>query len=131
MTLVRAWLAAIVVYVAGEVVLGVAALTVRPALRGDPSALIWWGTLPTLVLFAAVAAVAAWAHRRPGPYHLAAVLPVPLAALAGSTVLSLAGGPVDVAGVVAGLIAGAAGTAAGWQAVDRLRPHRTAGGYGV
>lgn len=122
MSLVRAWLVAIGAYAAGEIVLGVVVFTVRPALTGDPVAELLWGGLPTLIIYAAVAAAAALAHRRPGRRRPAAVLPVPVAALAGSTVLPLvAGGAVDGTGLVLGVLAGAVGTVAGWQAVDRLR----------
>lgn len=125
MSLVRAWLAAIGVYLAGELMLGIVVFTARPPLTGDPEVALLWGALPALIIYAAMSGTAAALHRGAGPRHWAAVLSVPVAALAASTALSVAlGGAGDIAGLVANTVASAAGTIAGWQATDRLRARR-------
>jgi len=125
-SLVRAWLAAIGVYVAGELVLSVVLFTVRPPLTDDPDVALLWGALPSLIIYAAMAAAAALLHRGHGRGHWATVLSVPAVALAGSTVLSLTvADKPDYAALTATVAASVAGTVAGWQAMDRFRPRRS------
>lgn len=121
MSLVRAWLAAIGIWAAGELMLGVAVFAVRPVLTGDLVVGLLWGALPALIIYALMTAAAALVHRGSGGPHLLAVLPVPVAAMVVSVALPLIEGGTAGLSLVLGALAGVAGTVAGWQAVDRLR----------
>jgi hypothetical protein len=131
MDLVRAWAAAIAVFVIGSLATFVLALefsTAAAVTKGARS--IFWAALPALVIYALMAIAAAGSHpkarRSETRRHAVAVLAVPVAALAATLVSDLARG-APVGGTIAALVAGAAGTFLGWRAAAALPGRRRDG----
>lgn len=127
MDLVRAWAAAIAVFVVGSVVTFVLALqfsTAGALTEGVRS--IFWAALPALVIYALMAVAAALSHpkarRGETRRHALAVLAVPAAAITLTFVSDLVKGAA-VGASVAAVVAGAAGAFLGWRAAAVL-PNR-------
>lgn len=123
MDLVRSWLAAIGGYLLG---MWLASLLARAG--GDQGAYagflgrLLWLYLPLLVAYAVIGGAAAAAHTRPGRLrrgrHLVAVLPIPVAAIVLSTVMSAISGVTGLGGVVLSIVFAVAGGAAGVVLAD-------------
>lgn len=125
MDLVKAWVAALLVWTVGFVLQSFLFSAVGTIERLEE---VGWRILlihlPWLVLLLVTAAVAALVHRRRAEAgrHAVAVLTVPLLALLLTLVLSI--GTTETAPLLVDFMAGAIGAVAGWQLVDRLVSRR-------
>lgn len=130
MDLVKAWAAAVVMFLVGNILVGWITVAGAGAEAVEPGSMThyMWSLIPTFVLYLLTAALGALFHRGAGSAarHVAAVLGVPAVALVVSTVGYLAAGGSTVIDTFTSIVVAVLGAVAGWQAVDRLRPSENA-----
>lgn len=130
MDLVKSWVAAVVMFLVGNIlvgwitVAGTSAATIAPG----STAHYMWSLVPTFVLYLLTAALGALFHRggASAGRHVAAALGVPAVALVVSTVGYVAAGGFTAIDAITSIVVAILGAVAGWQVVDRLRPSENA-----
>ena len=128
MDLVKAWVAAIVMFLVGNIIVGWVAATGGGTVAQGSAAHYMWSLIPTFVLYLLTAALGAVFHRRGASAgrHVAAALGVPVVALVVSTVGATVSGSVTAIDAITSVLAAILGAVAGWQLIDRLRPSENA-----